>query len=78
MKAMSNHTKPVPIQITNREAITLVRERAQCEGRSAANAASVTIIESLGRKNNQQNPGQPAFLDNVIVKGQDDLSSAKT
>jgi hypothetical protein len=77
MKAVSNHIKPVPVQITNREAIALVKERAQREGRSAANSASVTIIESLSKRN-KQNPGQPAFLDNVIVKDQGDLSNEKT
>jgi hypothetical protein len=77
MKAMCNHTKSVPVQITNREAITLIKERAQREGRSAANAASVTIIESLGKPTNK-NPGQPKFLNDVIVKDGTEKSSAKT
>jgi hypothetical protein len=61
-----------PIRIVNREAIRLAKLRAQREGRSAANAASITIIEALNKK---RNPGQPAFLDNVIVKDKGDLSS---
>jgi hypothetical protein len=39
-----------PIRIVNREAIRLAKLRAQREGRSAANAASVTIIEALSQK----------------------------
>ena len=61
-------TNEKPIRIVNREAIRLAKLRAQREGRSAANAASITIIEALGKK---QHPGQPSFLDNVVVKGGD-------
>ncbi len=77
MKPVRNHIKVVPVQITNVEAITLIRKRAQSEGRSAANAASVTIIESLSKQNNK-NPGQPKFLDDVIVKDDAGKSSEKT
>jgi len=59
-----------PIRIVNREAIRLAKLRAQREGRTAANAVSITIIEALGKKqNNKRNPGQAAFLDGVILKG---------
>jgi hypothetical protein len=58
-----------PIRIVNREAIRLAKLRAQREGRSAANAVAVTIIESLGEQNKKQNPGQPSFLDDVVLKG---------
>jgi hypothetical protein len=74
MKSMSNQSEVDPVQITNREAIALVRERAEKERRSLASAASVTIIEALSTK---QNPGQPKFLDDVIVKGGSGESSEK-
>ena len=58
-----------PIRIVNREAIRLAKLRAQREGRSAANAASVTIVEALGSKR----PGKkttidPDFLSRCICK----------
>jgi hypothetical protein len=57
------------IRIVNREAIRLAKLRAQREGRSAANAASVTIIEALGKKPGGKNtPPDPAFLDQVVCK----------
>ena len=68
-------TNEKPIRIVNREAIHLAKLRAQREGRSAANAASITIIEALGKK---QKPSQPSFLDSVIVKNNEtDLSTGK-
>jgi hypothetical protein len=79
---MSNHTKLVPVQITNRDAITLIKERARLEKRSAANAASITIIESLGKKpQGDNNPPGSDFLAKVHCKntsGGADLSSEKT
>jgi hypothetical protein len=51
-----------PIRIVSREAIKLAKLRAQREGRSAANAASVTIIEALGKKPQGGNPPGPDFL----------------
>jgi hypothetical protein len=68
MKTMSNHAKLVPVQITNRDAITLIKERARLEKRSAANAASITIIESLGKKPQGDNPPGPDFLAKVHCK----------
>ena len=70
---MSNE-KLKPIHITNRTALKLVNEFAPKQNRSLANCAAAAIIEALGKK---RNPGQPAFLDNVIVKGQENLSSEK-
>ena len=63
-----------PIRIVSREAIRLAKLRAQREGRSAANAASVTIIEALSKK---RNPGQPKFLDDVVLKGSGAGSSSE-
>jgi len=40
-----------PIRIVNIKAIRLTKQRALREGRSAANAASQTIIEALGGGN---------------------------
>jgi len=58
-----------PIRIVSREAIRLARLRAQREGRSAANAASVTIIEALGKKqNNKQSSNDPEFLSRRVCK----------
>jgi len=42
------------IRIVNIKAIRLVKERALREGRSAANAASQTIIEALSEKDNTE------------------------
>jgi hypothetical protein len=64
MNSMGNHTKLVPVQVTNREAVALIKERARRERRSFASAASVTIIESLGKKT----PSDPAFLSQVVCK----------
>jgi len=38
-----------PIRLTDTEALRLIKLRALKEKRSAANAAALTIIESLGR-----------------------------
>jgi len=38
-----------PIRLTDIEALRLIKRRALKEKRSAANAAALTIIESLGR-----------------------------
>jgi hypothetical protein len=45
-----------PILLKNVAAVRLAKQRALREGRSAANAASQTIIEALD-KNNTNNPG---------------------
>ena len=39
----------MPIRLTDIEALRLIKLRALKEKRSAANAAALTIIESLGR-----------------------------
>jgi len=54
-----------PIRIVNREAIRLAKQRALREGRSAANAVSITIIEALGGK---QPKSKPRFPDNIVTK----------
>lgn len=46
---MLTETNDKPIRIVNVEAIRLAKRRALREGRSAANAASQTIIEALSR-----------------------------
>jgi hypothetical protein len=43
------------IRIVNVEAVRLAKQRALREGRSAANAASQTIIEALGGQNDTNN-----------------------
>jgi hypothetical protein len=53
-----------PIRIVNRQAIRLAKKRAELEGRSAANAASVTIIEALGPRRPKHN-----FRDDIAEKG---------
>jgi hypothetical protein len=42
------------IRLTNAEAIKLANERANKEGRSAANAAAQTIIESLKKHSDKR------------------------
>ena len=72
-----DNAKSKTVRIFDKQAVELVNQRAAREHRSAANAASITIIESLGKKPQRDNPPGPAFLDNVIVKGQENLSSGK-
>lgn len=50
MKSMRTQNKPIPISITNSDAILLVQQRAKRESRSMSNAAAVTIIEALQSK----------------------------
>lgn len=50
---MSNK-KISPIMVTDKEAIQLIRTRAETERRSLGNAAAITIIESLSPKHKQQ------------------------
>ncbi|MGD0077211.1 MAG: hypothetical protein ABSB91_01135 [Sedimentisphaerales bacterium] len=65
-----------PIRITDPTAIKLVHESAPKQNRSLANCAATAIVESLNKK---RNPGQPSFLDGVIVKGSEaGESSEKT
>ena len=59
---MENKVKT--IRLTNKQAIRLVCERATAEGRSAANAAARTIIESLGSKADS-NQSKQRSLDNA-------------
>lgn len=40
--------------VTDKEAIQLIRTRAETERRSLGNAAAITIIESLSPKHKQQ------------------------
>lgn len=54
------------IRLTNREAIILAKKRAVREGRSAANAAAITIIEALAPKKHQRAQKIP---DNTVTKG---------
>jgi hypothetical protein len=64
-----------PIRIVNIEAVRLAKLRAACEGRSAANAASQTIIEALSKKQNKSREANDTN-DKAIVsrKNQDDKS----
>jgi hypothetical protein len=57
-----------PVHITNQTALKLIHECAPKQNRSLANCAATAIVESLGQKRNKQNPGQPAFLDQVVCK----------
>ena len=52
---MGYKIKAQSVRITDDEAIRLINERAQRETRTAANAASVTVIEALGKPSNKQN-----------------------
>ena len=54
------------IRLTNREAIILAKKRAVREGRSAANAAAITIIEALSPKSH---PLKHNFHDSIVEKG---------
>jgi len=60
--------RAMSVRITDKEAVGLINNRAACEHRSASNAATLTVIESLSKK---QNPGQAKFLDVVVLKGGD-------
>lgn len=51
-------TNDKPIRIVNIEAVRLAKQRALREGRSAANAASQTIIEHLGGEDFNINPSE--------------------
>jgi hypothetical protein len=67
-----------PVHITNQTALKLIHECAPKQNRSLANCASMAIVEALGKKqNNKPNPGQPAFLDKVILKSSEANSSTE-
>jgi hypothetical protein len=74
---MENEKKFKPIRITDPIAIKFIHEQAPKQRRSLANCAAIAVISALGKRN-KQNPGEPSFLGNVIVKNQGNLSSAET
>jgi hypothetical protein len=64
---LKNKINNKPIRIVNHEAIRLAKLRAQREGRSAANAASITIIEALGKKNKSLHARRIYTIPNQII-----------
>jgi hypothetical protein len=71
---MGNEKILKPIRVTDPIAIKLIHECAPKQNRSFANCAATAIVESLNKK---RNPGQPSFLDNVIVKDGTEKSNEK-
>jgi hypothetical protein len=69
----TKHKIAESVRITNDLAVQLINDRALREHRSASNAATLTVLEAFNKQN--KNPGQPAFLNNVIVKDKGNLSS---
>jgi hypothetical protein len=74
---MSNVKTLKPIRITDPVAIKLVHEYAPKQRRSLANCAAAAVVTALNKRN-KQNPGQPSFLGDVIVKDGTEKSSEKT
>lgn len=75
---MKRNKQAQTVLIRDPRAVAIVNERAQKENRSCSNCASVIIFESVKKKlNNKRDPGQPAFLDNVVVKDNDGESGSQ-
>jgi hypothetical protein len=64
---MKQQKQTQTVLIRDPRAVAIINARAQKENRSCSNCAAVIVFESANKKH----PGQPKFLDDVILKGGD-------